>query len=119
MASAIPCRSVPRSKRYDASVLIFIALRVALIRLASKYAHSSTTSVVCCETSESRPPITPPIATACSASQMAVTVESTVRSSPSSRVSVSLFPPRRMMIFDPRSLARSKTCIGWLTSNSM
>ena len=69
--------------------------------------------MVCSVISLSSPPITPPIPVARSASQISRSLVVKTRSTPSSVVSRSPSLARRTMISRPRTLLRSKACIGW------
>ena len=82
-------RSMPRSKRVDASVLRPSALLVARICAGAKYAASNTTRVVAVVISELAPPITPPMSSAWSASAITSMSAVSVRFLPSSVVMVS------------------------------
>ena len=79
-ARARPSGSVPRSKRYAASLWrsSLRAVRRTPVRL--KYALSSRIDVVAVETSDVAPPITPPSATGPSRSQISRSCDVRVRS---------------------------------------
>jgi hypothetical protein len=104
--------SIPRSNRYEASVLSPSARRVSRTWRGVKYATSRKRSVVDAVTSLSSPPITPATATARSASAITVMRGSSVRDTPSSVTSTSPGCARRTTTVCPASRLRSKACIG-------
>ena len=109
---------MPRSKRVDASVLSPRALLVARTDDGLKYAASKTMRVVPADTSESAPPITPPIACAFEASAITNISGLSERILPSSVLIDSPGFACRTTIAPPPSFARSKACIGWPSSSS-
>ena len=99
---------------------MFKARRVVRTDFGSKSAHSRRTSVVASSTSECSPPITPPIPTGFSASQIRSMSVEIFRASSSSVVKVvSPARARRTTMRDPASLPRSYACIGWPSSSMM
>ena len=78
----------------------------------TQVAASISTRVVDSETSETCPPMIPPIPVGPSASHTSAVVPSKVRSTSSSVVIVSPSRALRTTIRAPRTLSRSKTCNG-------
>ena len=105
--------ATPRSKRPLLSVRMPKARLVRRMAVRSNAAHSNITSVVPSVISLSSPPMMPARPVARSWSQMTRSSVRRARSFPSSVVSVSPGWARRTTICRPRTLLRSKACMGW------
>ena len=93
------------------------ARRVRRIRGGSQYAASSSTSRVWRLTSVDAPPMIPARPIAPSASAIATTSSSRLRSSSSRVTRRSPARARRTIRAEPRRVAASYACIGWLSSS--
>ncbi len=118
IARAGAVTSMPRSKRIDASVRRPSCLLVVRTEAGWNQAASNTICVVASLTSESAPPITPPMAWARSASAMTSTPALSARVLPSSVLIDSPWRAVRTVMARPPSLWRSNACIGCPSSSS-
>ena len=105
--------STPFSQRFEPSVRSRRRSEVRKIPVGSKFAASSSTSVVPSEISVSSPPMIPASATERSASAIIRSSGSSFRSTPSSVRIVSPGCARRTTIRPPASFARSNACSGF------
>ena len=111
-AGSAACGSTPFSHLFEPSVRSASRSEVLSTPIGSKFAASSSTSVVSSATSDSRPPMIAASATAFSPSVISRSRGRSRRSMPSSVRSVSPSCARRTTIRPPASFARSNACSG-------
>ena len=100
------------SNRVEASERRFSALEVFRMLVPTNVAASTSTRVVVSETSDTWPPITPPMPVGPSGSVIRHISSVNVRSTSSRVVMVSPSRALRTMIFPPRTLSRSNVWMG-------
>ncbi len=104
--------STPFSHLFEPSVRSASRSDVFSTPIGSKFAASSSTSLVSSETSDSRPPMIAASATGRSPSVISRSLGRSVRSAPSSVRSVSPSCARRTTMRPPASFVRSNACSG-------